>query len=394
MSEEKIIATPAEPQNGVARDSFWPALTSKLLADCYRAEQDNFDFVRFPVDKKRKITHWVKERIFSLAGRYHWTYASGFVKGRAAKELDVLIDRAEDFAGIYETLADESSRRRLIELLAYRVLGRHRVKLSSNNIGYWEALEIVNKKLLKTRHTYPIDSLDGFLHYFELDEIGFPVRLHAHALNILNTFLLRQYEYQSPHGAISAVPGEVVIDAGAGWGDTALYFAHLVGPTGRVYGLEFVPGNLAIFGQNLALNEPLKEIIEVVPYALWDKSGESLSFRNDGTSSALLNGEQTTITAETLALDDFVERCGLPKVDLIKMDIEGAELNGLRGAKQTIRTFRPKLAIAAYHKSDDLFLLPRYLGELGLEYKFFLGHFTIHQEETVMFALPPRKSHG
>jgi hypothetical protein len=70
------------------------------------------------------------------------------------------------------------------------------------------------------------------------------------------------------------------------------------------------------------------------------------------------------------------------------MDIEGAELPALRGAEATLRAFRPKLAIALYHRLDDFIDIPAYLDGLGLGYAFFLGHFTIHSEETVLFARP------
>ena len=48
----------------------------------------------------------------------------------------------------------------------------------------------------------------------------------------------------------------------------------------------------------------------------------------------------------------------LPKVDFIKMDIEGAERNALAGASETMKTFRPRMAIASYHRADDLEVLP------------------------------------
>jgi hypothetical protein len=70
------------------------------------------------------------------------------------------------------------------------------------------------------------------------------------------------------------------------------------------------------------------------------------------------------------------------------MDIEGAELNALHGAEQTIRTFKPKLAISVYHKPNDLAEIPSYLNNLGLGYEFFLDHFTIYGGETVLFANP------
>ena len=89
-----------------------------------------------------------------------------------------------------------------------------------------------------------------------------------------------------------------------------------------------------------------------------------------------------------MTIDDFVKEQELRRIDFIKMDVEGAELRALRGAEQTIRTFRPKLAVSLYHKRDDFIVIPSYLDCLDVGYEFFLGHYTIHREETVLFARP------
>ena len=89
---------------------------------------------------------------------------------------------------------------------------------------------------------------------------------------------------------------------------------------------------------------------------------------------------------ETITIDDLVSEEKLKRVDFIKMDIEGAELEALRGAENTIRQFHPKLAISLYHKLNDLWEIPEYIDSLGLGYKFSLKHVTIHAEETVLFA--------
>ena len=68
------------------------------------------------------------------------------------------------------------------------------------------------------------------------------------------------------------------------------------------------------------------------------------------------------------------------------MDIEGSELAALQGAEQTLRKFKPKLAVSVYHALQDFWTIPQYLNQLGLGYRFYLRHFTIHAEETVLFA--------
>jgi hypothetical protein len=86
----------------------------------------------------------------------------------------------------------------------------------------------------------------------------------------------------------------------------------------------------------------------------------------------------------------MAERPGL-RLDFLKMDIEGAELSALRGARQTLLRDRPRLAISLYHQVDDFVTIPLYLASLLPDYEFYLGHYTIHAEETVLYGRPPAR---
>ena len=90
--------------------------------------------------------------------------------------------------------------------------------------------------------------------------------------------------------------------------------------------------------------------------------------------------------ADSLSIDQLVANLQIEKIDFIKMDIEGAEPYALKGAVGTIKRFKPKLAIAIYHSMHDFVEIPRFIDELGLGYKLYLAHFTIHGEETILFA--------
>jgi FkbM family methyltransferase len=87
---------------------------------------------------------------------------------------------------------------------------------------------------------------------------------------------------------------------------------------------------------------------------------------------------------EVKKYDDFAQ-CSLPPT-LIKMDIEGAEYEALIGAEETIRKYKPKLAISAYHLDDDLVRLPLLIREMVPEYKLYLRHHTDNYGETVIYA--------
>lgn len=74
-------------------------------------------------------------------------------------------------------------------------------------------------------------------------------------------------------------------------------------------------------------------------------------------------------------------------VSFIKMDIEGAEMEALKGAAELIRRRRPDLAICTYHSISDLFEIPLYIHSLVPEYRLYLRHHTPVFCETVCYAV-------
>lgn len=152
-----------------------------------------------------------------------------------------------------------------------------------------------------------------------------------------------------------------------------------------------------VLNKNLALNKNLEERVSVVTQPLWSTAGKVLHYIDRGPASnvssepihfdAALNGTCTTTT-----IDEICDTLDLQKCDFIKMDIEGAELSALKGAEATLRKFRPKLAICLYHSVDDFCDIPKYIHSLGLGYKFYLDHATIHLEETVLFCISDASS--
>jgi FkbM family methyltransferase len=213
------------------------------------------------------------------------------------------------------------------------------------------------------------------------------VHLRAHKLNALNTFLLEQYRFTAEGVPVVQVePGDVVIDGGGCWGDTALYFAGKAGASGQVHVFEFSEENLDTLRANLDANPALKFRVQVHQEALWDVSGQRLSFAENGPATTLSEAATAGASASTRTIDDWARITGADRVDYIKLDVEGAEARCLRGAEQTIRRHRPKLAVALYHALTDFTELPRLIDRMAPDYRFHLGHYTIHEEETILFA--------
>lgn len=364
-----------------------------MLRDCAASQPDNTDFLRFAVSSRERVRRWAKDRTLKFAGQFGFARRQYDV-GQAAAALAYVVANIGGFEELHGSLADDTSKQSLIELLAFRILGQGHVKLSTNNEGYWTRQRSVDRQFLRERGTaFSSPEWRGNLYLMPGQERS--ISLHAHPLNILNTFLLEQYAYRKAGNSIRATAGDVVLDGGSCWGDTALYFADQVGAKGKVYAFEFDDTNLDIFRRNLDLNAGLREQIEVIEQALWDRSGEVLAYHPNGpgTSVQAANGSGLRRTT-TCAIDDLVSEQKVSRVDFIKLDIEGSELRALRGAERTIRAFRPKLAISVYHRDDDFVVIPNYIASLKLGYELFLDHFTIHQEETILFARAPGPGAG
>jgi FkbM family methyltransferase len=295
-----------------------------------------------------------------------------------------------DLDWLYATLADDASRDLLVQLVAYRLMGKRAVRLPRSTRAYWKRIcELA--ALADSADSIGLDFNDWKLLLHDLTPIGYPVRLYIRTLGVMAQFELRQY--CCDRAGLDVNPGDVVIDGGACYGDSALFFAAKTGGRGRVLSFEFVPPNIEVFRRNLALNPQLASSVELVPHALWSTSGVRLygSGRGPGTRVSIAPPDpHQAHSTTTLAIDDFVRDRHLDRLDLIKMDIEGAEFDALQGARATLQQYHPQLALCVYHSPADFARLARFVDDLDLTYRFYLGHLTIHAEETILYAMPAR----
>ena len=135
------------------------------------------------------------------------------------------------------------------------------------------------------------------------------------------------------------IPGMVVIDIGAHVGYYTLLAAKLVGPAGKVYAFEPEPGNHATLQKNIELNNYPN--IVATQIAVSDSRGRAsiyLSSLDNGRHSMFQHGlpKRGSVQVETTTLDWFLETQDLPRVDLIKIDVEGAEVDVLDGMHQLL----------------------------------------------------------
>jgi FkbM family methyltransferase len=196
-------------------------------------------------------------------------------------------------------------------------------------------------------------------------------------LDRLNVWILESY---SLPGECEAQAGDIVFDCGTYTGNTSLYFSRRVGNAGHVYGFEAAPATFEKYRRNMSGTGNVTPI----QAAVCEFSGQ-VPFTGDAANAAI---REDGAAVAALSLDDFCADHGLPRVDFIKMDIEGAESRALEGARRTIRRHWPKMAVSAYHQEDDLIRLPGLILDINPAYRFKLRHFSPVECESVLFCIP------
>ena len=143
--------------------------------------------------------------------------------------------------------------------------------------------------------------------------------------------------------------GDVIIDGGAHRGYTSIYFSKLVGDSGKVFSFEVDKKSIKVFKDTIKLNN--SHNINLVENLLWSKSTE-LDFAESGEelSSVHYNTKNVKkVKKKAISIDDFAEKNNLERIDFIKMNIEGAEIETLYGSRNIINKFSPSFAISADH---------------------------------------------
>ncbi len=169
-------------------------------------------------------------------------------------------------------------------------------------------------------------------------------------------YLLNEYENEHTLKQFySWLNSETVFyDLGANVG----YYSFLANryiTSGTIYGFEPIPYNVALFKKHCELNHRMikHENIEILPFAITDRDGQ-LSISHD---QAAIEGNtyivsphitvSDKITVECRSIDGLIKE-GFKAPDVIKIDVEGAEYDVLKGAKATIEKYKPNILLATH----------------------------------------------
>ncbi len=176
---------------------------------------------------------------------------------------------------------------------------------------------------------------------------------------------------------------EVFVDAGCFDGLTTKQFFDWCGGKGYSYCLEPDAQNI------VTIKEKLNGYgnFEMIDRAVWSKT-TTLSMNAKGnfaTSVVESDAHNSLQRIQAAALDDILKG---REVTFIKMDIEGAEMEALRGAEEIITGQKPRLAISIYHKPEDIWTIPQIVLEYNPDYKLYLRHYSFDDYDTVLYAIP------
>ncbi len=183
-------------------------------------------------------------------------------------------------------------------------------------------------------------------------------------------FVLAELELEPyGQGRQGASPGDVILDCGAHLG--AYTRQALAAGAALVVAIEPGPQQIECLRRTFQ-QEVASGRVVIRSVGVWNTEGY-LSLHQSGdtaVSSVVGSGAVVAGSIAVTTVDRIVSELNLRKLDLIKMDIEGAEQQALEGSRDTLRRFKPRLAIAAYHNLQDHKRIPAVVSRANPSYRF------------------------
>lgn len=235
-------------------------------------------------------------------------------------------------------------------------------------------------ELMKSADDYVVvigSSAHGLTMYRQLCYMGFPQ---------YNIYIPREGRLVGVTGhqyfdVFPPIHDEVFVDAGCYDGWTSRDFAEWChGVYRHIYAFEPTSDMAEVCRKNFS-TWGMKDVTlhQKVCWSSTGTVGFSVSTTRSASSVTSCEGN-----AEAISIDDVLN--GSP-VSFIKMDVEGSELEALKGAEASIRRYRPRLAISIYHKPEDIFEIPAYIISIHRDYQLYIRHYTSDIWETILYAI-------
>lgn len=260
--------------------------------------------------------------------------------------------------------------------------------LSIDTVSKIEKLEYQSKvKEITSQKAKKITIKNKEYHTLDLERANLNGRLTTYTWNYcIHDYYYRQYH----HEKVKIRENSMIIDAGAFVGDTALLFSQTYkNPT--IHSFELLDENIELLKINIEDNNV--ENVKIYKIALSDKNNDTVYIKAQTIQGATsIFGAESDEAIKTITIDQHIKNENLSRIDLIKMDIEGAERYALAGAKKTINKYKPTLAICIYHLWDDIIKIPEMINEINPSYNFSFNWVELNNGwEAVLFAFEGKK---
>ena len=225
-------------------------------------------------------------------------------------------------------------------------------------------------RVAKTLYNYESPAVHGIDIVVPIQDQGLVCFINTKDLIGWKIFFLGEYEAGTNKVLAKYIKkGDVVIEAGANLGSETLLMSKLVGD-GMVYGFEPNPYTFERLSINVAINSLTN--VKVFDYAMGESDG-NISFNiypkgfcNPGMSSKYMETPLThKINVVQKTLDTFIKEQNIDKVDFLKMDIQGAEMDMISGASATISKHKPSIFLEALIMYNDTKALYEKFKEYG-----------------------------
>ncbi|MEM2030323.1 MAG: FkbM family methyltransferase [Archaeoglobaceae archaeon] len=248
--------------------------------------------------------------------------------------------------------------------------------LKRNLKEFFEVLSDKTSLKLYLAHNYPsfykLKLKDGEILKWKGESFRIPKIVKYPELLFAEFIFLLSGQYSIPECHVAQ--GDIVFDVGAHFGFFS-YYALQKGAK-KIYAFEPNPYVFEILKEHANIWD--KEKIEPFCLALSSFEGEAILTIPKGKelygwatiNEAIKRPETEIRKIKTTTIDRFVKENNIEKVDFIKIDTEGSEREIIKGAKETIRKFKPKMAISAYHLPDDKEKIPELVLSIRDDYRF------------------------
>lgn len=297
--------------------------------------------------------------------------------------MDWFMDAYEGVHRAWSRLRDQASRDLYIDVIRYRLAGHLHARIRSQVHGLGAEAELFKRTFTGTPSGIALSGLFGELMHYDGTWRGVQYSADTVPGGMIYALVYGQYYFERDGVSIKPDTGDHVVDAGAFTGDSSIIFSRSTGPSGRVYAFDPVEKHLDICRLNFS--RPGYEHITLFPFGVGDRNVDAPTIQV-GEYAPGYRASTSEIPVPLRRIDDLVIDRAIPRIDFLKMDVEGSEMAALRGAEASIRKFRPKLALSIYHKPNDLFEIINYVHDLDLGYSLFVDHHTIYDEETVLYC--------